>query len=113
MASDPQLRKDINDLQEKLFKAKARISELEMMPPKVVEKTVIKEVVKASGDSAELIRLKGEVERLRGELSKSPRTVIKEAPAPVQIKRVEVPVVKYVKCPKQAEIIKELRARLN
>lgn len=75
--SDPQLRKDIVALQEKLMAAKARISELESQPPKVVVKEVIKEVPM------------------------------------VEIRRVEVPVIKYVKCPKQAAIIKELQSKLG
>jgi len=40
MTSIPQLRKDINDLQEKLSKANARITELESRKPEVVIKEV-------------------------------------------------------------------------
>lgn len=40
------------------------------------------------------------------------KEVIKEVPGPVEVKRVEVPVIKTVKCPKQAALIKELRAKL-
>lgn len=74
--SDPQLRRDINDLQEKLQAERKRVVELESKPPKEVFKEVIKEVPS------------------------------------VEVRRVEVPVTKYVKCPKQAAIIKELRAKL-
>jgi hypothetical protein len=74
--SDPQLRRDINDLQEKLKVERKRVVELESQPPKEVVKEIIKEV------------------------------------SSVEVRRVEVPVIKYVKCPKQAAIIKELRAKL-
>lgn len=90
--SDPQLRKDINKLQGQLRNAKARIVELESAPPKVVTKVVEKEVP--------------------GPVRTVVKEVIKEVPI-VEIKRVEVPIVKYVKCPKQEQIIKELRARLK
>jgi len=89
--SDPQLRKDIAALTLERAELKARVLELESQPPKVIVKEVIKEV-----------------------------------PGPVEVKRVEVPVIKEVprveyvtkevaktvKCPKQAAIIKELRAKL-
>ena len=45
MTSIPQLRKDINDLQEKLRIANERIAELEAMPPVVREIKVVQDPV--------------------------------------------------------------------
>lgn len=88
--SEPQLRKDIAALTLKNAELKKRILELESQPPKEVVKTVIKEV-------------RGPVEIKRVEVP-----VVKEVP---RIEYITNEVVKYVKCPKQAALIKELRAK--
>lgn len=89
--SEPQLRKDINELQAKLRESRARIAELEAMPARVITKEV---QVPTPGPTV--------VKRVE---------VPVPTPGPVQIQVVEREVIKYVKCPKQAAIIKKLRAR--
>lgn len=86
--SEPQLRKDINKLQEKLRAAQARILDLESRPPREVVKTVIKEV------PVDVVK-----------------EVIKTVPGPIQY--VDREVVVHVKDPKQAQIIKQLQAKLK
>lgn len=92
MASIPQLRKDINDLQDKLRAAQSRIAELEAMPP-----VVVKEYIQAEPE----VRI---VYRDR----------VIEVPGPERIIHVEVPgPERVVKDPAQAEMITRLQAKLR
>lgn len=80
---DFQQRQDIHRLQEQLRIANERIAELEGMLADERSKPV-------------------QVE-----------TVLKHAPPIVEIRRVEVPVVEYRKCPKQQALIRELQAKIG
>lgn len=91
--SDPQLRRDINQLQIKLRDANAKIAELEASPPTVVE-TVVKEVpverrviVK---DTARADELSIEVKRLRSLLASKPKVEVKTVEVHVPIESGEV-----------------------
>lgn len=112
MASDPQLRKDIAKMSLEIAALKERNFKLESQPPKEVVKTVIKEVkVKDPSDEQKIDALSKEIDRLRSEIRKKPKAVIKEVKVPVEvIREVEVPV--EVKVPfevvREVEVIREI-----
>ena len=105
MASIPQLRKDINDLQEKLRTAQSRIAELEAKPP-----VVVKDYVQSPPEVRIVYRDK--VVEVPG----PERVVVKEVqvPGPERVVKVEVQgPERIVADPAQAEMIRKLQAKLR
>lgn len=90
MKSIPQLRKELNDTQLKLFAAEAEIKRLRSLPPV--------EVVREVKVPVQVVKV---VER---DVPGPERIVYKEGPERVVVKRVEVPVEKVVVREKKVEV---------
>lgn len=102
--SDPQLRRDINQLQVKLRDANAKIAELEASPPTEVVRTVVKEVPVVETvvkevpvdrrvvvkDTARADELSIEVKRLKSLLASKPKVEINNVEVAVPVDDGEV-----------------------
>lgn len=103
------LKQELKDVKSKLRKKPKSVVVDKVITDTVVE-YVDREVVRKVVDTADVDRLTEENKTLRAELSRKPKVVVEHVlPSAPQIVYVDKEVVKYVKCPKQAALIRQLR----